>query len=121
MCLNKKKNDRLKFAFRNIVCYKFVEVSWSGDLVTPYQRTKIEIGKAYKSPLKNQGYKVEYGLHSLKNSVDCSEVANIFKDENEEIKIIKCIIPFGSFYYKGDFKGFDGYASNKIQYVEEII
>lgn len=116
MCLNRNILSYKKTASTDIVCYKFVICDKRGYLQTPYQYESVEIGETYDSELKSSYFSVEEGLHSFKTLKDCTNYKSFWRT----CIIVKCIIPKGSRYYKGKFMGFKGYASNKIQYVEEV-
>ena len=82
-------------------------------LVTPYREFPIEIGKTYNSKLIKKYEFVHEGLHSYKTLDDAKKFS--------VIKICaECIIPKGSKYYKGEFGGWDAYASDKLTYVKLI-
>ena len=78
---------------------------------TPFQDFEVEIGREYKSELQKI-YRcagmVGRGLHSYARKPRIADKGCI---------IAKCIIPKGSKYYKGTFRGRVSYASDTIRYV----
>jgi hypothetical protein len=85
------------------------------DFKTPYRDTDITIGETYTSKLVKCRSSIEDGLHSFarlegaKNDGMGNSMSNCF---------IKCIIPNGSQYYKGEFGSSVSYASDKLTYVK---
>lgn len=83
----------------------------SRSLKTPYKKMIVEMGKTYTSELERYGDLVEQGLHSF----EVLEGA-----DNEADVVAKCIIPKGSYYYKGTFDGYVSFASDTLKYIEII-
>ena len=78
---------------------------------TRYQYTKVVIGEEYTSELICNYIDVYIGLHSYINKPELSIYYNI----------VECIIPKGSKYFIGNFKGIkDSIASDKLKYVKII-
>lgn len=83
------------------------------SLSTPYQEFPVEIGKTYLSDLTKKYDEIYKGLHSFKSLDFIKRFVNV------EV-VVKCIIPKGSTYYKGEFGNCVSYASDTLTYVEEI-
>lgn len=116
MCLNIKENKRIKFTFKEIECYKVVEVC-NNRYYTPYMSAYVEIGKTYKSKLKKNRNYVDDGLHSFS---DFEEAKAFISYWGSDFILVKCVIPKYSFYYVGSFDGIGAYASSKLKYVEKV-
>ena len=125
MCLKLKWWNRKRIATKDIVVYKVVVGSYSNPdfLQTPYQRNCVSIGKTYSiSKIIKYNQSIYEGFHSFEREKDARELA----DEFVASKIVICIIPKGSIYYKGRvwrYKSIDpiGYTSDSIKYVKIII
>lgn len=85
--------------------------------MTPYRYYQIEIGETYYSKLIRVRNEINIGLHSFLSDTMARLDAN---DDGDAYDIIKCIIPKGSEYYEGHFRGVPSYASNCIKYVEIV-
>lgn len=139
MCLNIKRNQKSEIAVEDIICYKIVEQQLKPDFRcrkamvgsdvynTPYQYVEVEIGCTYESLIEvendfeNYESKVEAGLHSFHNKMDCTQSAlGIANRYSNTQWLVKCCIPKGSKYYKGLFDESLSYASNKIIYLEIV-
>lgn len=118
MCLDRKEYSIKRIALVNVVCYKFLIQNSDGTFKTPYQSTPVKIGEEYTAVMDYTDHNVFAGLHSFRSKKDCLFFS---RNWNSNIKIVKCIIPFGSRYFKGRFDGFRGFASNKIKYIKEIV
>jgi hypothetical protein len=81
---------------------------------TPFRNVEIEIGKIYKSKLIKYNSLIEEGIHSFENLEDTKLIASL----DEDLFVVKCIIPKGSKYYIGKFDGYVSYASDTLKYVE---
>jgi hypothetical protein len=136
MCLEiKSESDStpiLQVATEDIVVYKFLECTYE-HFKTPYRGVKIKIGSSYHSKLlidtedteavnslkKLSSYNltiINIGIHSFKNL----ESAIWYRDIYSDHIAVKCIIPNGSSYYLGEFKGCECYASDNIKYISII-
>ena len=114
MCLRLKRGiTPPHIALKNIVCFKRISVTPSGRWLTPYKDFPVDINRTYHSKLDRVGRDVDMGLHSYKN--EASARADYLGDI-----VVRCIIPFGSIYYKGTFGGEISYASSALKYVEEL-
>ena len=118
-----------KIADKDIICYKLVKrTKTKGIYESSFQGFEYVIRQLYTNNLDirfaNKSikryfytgfYKIEEGMfHSYAN---CSHSAlNHALDEF----IVKCIIPKGAYYYKGNYGGLTSYASSQIKILEEI-
>jgi len=130
-------------AEKDITVYKVVENLKVIDLLffkiitarTIYRRSKIRLGKTYKSELEyytnifKRNGTVEEGLHSFVNLKDCYYIVpnicsyNITDSQTTYFAfyfIIECIIPKGSEYYVGVFDTIPSIASSKLKYVRIV-
>jgi hypothetical protein len=125
MCLYIQKESKREKADEDIVVYK-VLLRYADDrgniLKTLYKKVKVELGKTYKSRLFKEKFinihHINYGLHTFIEQPGLTKF-----NYNITPYVAKCIIPKGSFYYKGRFhdENFDdSYASNKLTYIEII-
>lgn len=126
MCLILNKYTKKKFTFWPIVVYKCVRISSDGIMITPYQKMDVNFNKTYYSELKKTE---EYNLTPSKCSLVINEGLHSFKYKNDakmiaynNYKVVKCIIPAFSYYYKGVATNIycTSYASNKIKYIKFI-
>lgn len=119
--LRYKKNSIKRIAFKDIVCYKFVEIFNKDTFITPYQGVLTELGKTYIASLTKVDYKgfseITYGLHSYKNFENAKNKAINF---GKEFCVVKCIIPRWSRYYVGEYDCDESFASNKLIYSEIV-
>ena len=135
MCLSlKSANTRKKFALWNKVVYKHLDVYECDDktiMITPYQRFEMKIGSTYKAELCRYCNDIYDGLHSFKHIKDCEsnylKIWGLSKIHiglktyyHKSSVIVKCVIPAGSWYYKGMFSGYKSLASNRLKIVEII-
>lgn len=139
MCLLIKRNS-IRYATEDIVCYKAVKnAKETVDVYeSPFMNFKYQIGKTYSSPLNHLALienpdannrdllyswertkylnciysdKIEEGLHTFVDPLDCYL-------SFPQYTILKCIIPKGSWYYKGVFQAFgpkQSYASDTLR------
>lgn len=135
MCLYIGESPEQLIADADICCYKvlfnnkkaviFQTLFRQKGFLTPYQNTKVVIGRAYKSEFtfSMAGKGVEKALHSY-GSIESAKVDvdffNGFSTYKGKMCICRCIIPKGSRYYEGIYDGKASYASNKIKYLEII-
>lgn len=108
-------------AEEDICCYKHLidntdghRVSYPRSLLTSYRKQPVEIGRTYESEFSYgcDGRSVEMALHSFTTPEDAEADAYSF------MRIVKCLIPKGSRYYRGKFYYHECLASNKLQYLE---
>ena len=116
MCLKITRDSKELTAETDIKCYKFLLKYNENGLMTPFQSAKVKIGGRYKSKLINSNNTIEIGLHSFVNSFDCE----FYQIGLKNSEVVECIIPKGSKYYIGTFKGYASYASSEIIY-ESIV
>ena len=79
---------------------------------TLYQFAEVKIGETYTSELIKEDEEVNKGLHSYAKRKDAISDSGAIT--------VKCIIPKGSEYYKGDFCSCISYASDTLTYVEIV-
>lgn len=130
MCLYSWKTK--KKAENDIECYKVLKYDSNGILSSLFQDSfKWEIGNEYKAERAKYIYKrnIDSGyFHSYISEMTALDVYNsLIKDYNSglgtfsELKILKCIIPKGTYFYEGIHSdGRDGYASKSLKIVEML-
>ena len=129
MCLRVQKNQRFKYATKDIVCYKAL-LSCRESIITPYVGIKInEDTLKGKVPFCAIG-KGETRNRYLYKSVKSGYIHTFSENIGDDFlkfgnKAFKCIIPKGTRYIQGKFLGqddkyYEGYASKKIVFVEKI-
>ena len=114
-------------AKEDIVCYKIVEKSDKGPLVSIVQSFEYILGKTYDNGIPDPeeipyyrnrcGIKLNEGLfHSYSSPRNNQLYKDLGKVE------VKCIIPKGAYYFEGLVNGSlaEGYASSQIKIVEII-
>lgn len=128
MCLIKKSLIP-RIAITNKTVYKVITKDFDGTLYTPCRYSFIEIHKTYKGlfyPKRNLftslfSRRVDDGfIHvwaTLENARKFKFHINPRKQFGESIKIVKCIIPKGTFYYIGDNKEI---ATRKLTYIDFV-
>lgn len=126
MCLLTGKID-VKIATEDIPCYKIVEESSKGTLISIIQRFEYILGKTYnngipdpeKVPYRKNlcGIRFDRGLF---HSYSSPRNRRLYKDLKEVE--VKCIIPKGAYYFVGsvNLSLIEGYASSQIKIVEII-
>ena len=117
MCLDINKKAEKKLAKSDITCYKIL-LKKDGKLVTYFREVEVELGKTYESELFVNDYntRVYDGLHSFKYFLGAVFVL-IFMIHTSKTKLVKCVIPKGSFYYEGWFSSVKSFASDRIKYL----
>ena len=122
MCLELRTGlKNIRFTFKRIECYKgLVQETYDigAKYRTPCQGTKITIGKTYFSRLVKCCGSIENGLHSIEKIDDARTV--IRRYFNDDTVLVKCYIPRFSFYYVGEYCGYNSYASSALKYVEIV-
>lgn len=119
MCLFTKESKPSQ-ATENIKCYKVYLFDYN-ECCSPYaemtipnfgQYTNTQLGKAFISVGEEYPYTVYEGFHSFELLSDIKE----YCDYNRFTKflIVECIIPKGSFYYKGFYARRSNYCSDTI-------
>lgn len=132
MCLIIRKNAKVKTAEKDIVCYKVVEKGAKSGYATPFFNMPISIGEEYGDVSLEKkdnihGIVVEEGYHSLKTFEDAADYTAMLMllHQFHHFTIVKCVIPKGAKYYDGRTtikfgELHNGYASDKIRYVEVV-
>ena len=125
MCLALKSEHTLpKIALRNIVVYKFLlKCEDEENYITPYMKANVMIPSTVTSKIDKCFDEIEEGIHSFLYKKDAKEASEKFFRVSGYIKsvtLVKCIIPFGSMYYKGQHTGRISLASNKLKYIEIV-
>jgi hypothetical protein len=135
MCLDLKKFSFKHKARKDIIVYKEL-LSYEKDgetiYVTPYQHVEVCLYETYNSDLIREYNSIHRGLHSFVNPLDVFKNARyvtktlLIKDENNkyatyDVKpvLVECVIPKGSYYYKGTFdynNKFKSIASDTLHY-----
>lgn len=132
MCLEIKKNAKLKVATKDITVYKSLkitntslrvgasDVTRDGNIIlggTVYglkaavRNFRYKVGKTYNTTLHVKGQQVFRGFHSYKSKYGVRKY--------ESGTYVECVIPKGSIYYEGTNNGEGkGYASDQIRVVK---
>lgn len=145
MCLERDiKENPLKLAERDIVCYKGVQVPYEKwfkiktwilrklrrfkDYKTYFSDDSVVIGQVFiaqpvltKEELDIYNKRVlslEGGfVHSFKRLKDAKGFAKF----RNSIDVVKCIIPAGTYYFEGvNHDGTEGYASTQVKYIKVV-
>lgn len=124
MCLklDKSKYPLPLLATEDLIVYKLVLAYHKNfneyekiKYCTPYYGSDVEIGCTYTSEFSFNGRgDVEKGLHSYCNLQDVQGIRSEFE------RIIKCLIPKGSRYFRGSFGKYESLASDQLTYLELI-
>jgi len=109
-------------ATEDIVCYKHI-MKQGRKYATSYQETPIIFRKIITSNIiveneygeTNKRTWINIGLHSY----ICQKAAESQALSLDEV-LVKCVIPKGSEYYKGEFLGDPTYVSNQLIYKKVI-
>ena len=119
MCLD--KISRVCIAKEDIVVYKHVMKRKDG-YVSSYRKKEVKFNELLTSDIqivrKSDVRIIERALHSFVNLSDARLEAEHWKEV-----LVKCVIPKGSRYHKGEFEGIytvDSLASNQLIYTEVI-
>jgi hypothetical protein len=109
MCLHIANFAVKHIARKDKVVYKAIHNNrWTepGEYLTPFEGVLVKLGETYRSTLvkENQGannilfadYVINYGLHSFKSPKHAREIST-----NKNYFVVRCLIPKGSYYYKG--------------------
>lgn len=123
---------RIKKAKEDIICYKILRVHCGYYLFTPYTVSEVP-SQIYKGempmvgdPLKSRRFfrrifhsdLIEEGyIHTFRVEQCAHRVAEWFAKEGIKVRIFKCIIPKGTYYYQGTERD---YASEQIIYKQEL-
>lgn len=115
------KGARKQLAKRDITVYKMLERS-KVTLRTAYMKCKVEIGNTYTSDITTNKISVEKALHSFTNKREAIE--RVKTETITTVELAECVIPKGSYYYKGIFSSFIGemgsIASDTLTYIKLI-
>lgn len=116
-------------AEHDVPCYKFLNFK-EGQLTSYFLKFPYEIGKCYTTEEDFSNIAVggiyfnvidHGGFHSFIHSCDCHEDFSTIREENDEVVMVRCHIPKGSYYYQGeDMGGAPNYVSQSIV-IDEII
>lgn len=105
-------DDKVQYIeLKNPKAEKFIPFTPPIEYVTPYFGFRVKIPGSYTSKLILHGDEVNIGLHSFADKNSC-----ILHSEF----VVECIIPKGSYYYKGTYDGSVSYASDKLEYIKLI-
>lgn len=129
------RKEIVKVAETDIVCYKMIDVYGrkKGEKVlrlqTPYQGTRIEMGKTYTaegiedlySEVDDDFMQIEVGSGFIHSFQECEDAMEDVLDYGYGNIVVKCIIPKGAEYVYGMFDSYYGYASKKIVYTNTIV
>ena len=111
MCLYCKNNKRI--AEKDILCYKVLAMTETGDYISPYKDFPYELGKLVQSSLiyDDESKHVDIGLHTYKCLFDAKALAVIRRN----YFVFEAVIPKGSQYFEGeDLSRGKSYASDKL-------
>lgn len=120
MCLDIKFNDQSKVASKDITCYKVVRVdkhdNWYAVFWPEYLYKKDEpiVSKLGRHYLPTP--RIEEGMHSVASLFHATILMCVERNTSPTVKfkVVKCIIPKGSTYYKGKYGSMESYASDTI-------
>lgn len=115
MCLIIKTTTKKVKAKKDIVVYKTLIQESDGEYLTSYQFFIVKIGETYTSDLIRDNNEICVGLHSFVSKSKAKRVANYYNE-----LAVKCVIPKGSYYYRGSFFRASSIASDTLTYVEII-
>lgn len=109
-CQSRKK------ATKDIVCYKILNCI-NGDLYSIYGKHKWEVGTLYEAERAKPSYyddEIKFGyFHSYDKEIEINKYSL-----NSMQRVVRCIIPKGTYYYHGIHSdGREGYASKKLKVV----
>jgi len=119
MCLL-KQSTRLK-ATKDIVCYKvckcFVDESIHSFYFDEYKWKLNKVYEAEHAHIAYTSYSVYDGYFHTFASPEMANAMLVYPSA----RLFKCIIPKGTYYFKGIHQGGkDGYASKKLKIVEMV-
>ena len=133
MCLTTTETIAIKID-EDIRSYK-VLIERDGELISPFQSFKYELGKEYKSELEEYTTSVNHGFHTNKyfgmHPADIQTMKNHLNRESymrkgDKLVIARCTIPKGSKVLYGTWEEFlnrehyTGFASDKL-IIEKVI
>jgi hypothetical protein len=129
MCLNIKWYSIPRIALTDITCYKYVDRD--DQLLdvfrTPHQAALVRLGETYTSEIRRNKNEVKEALHSFAKLKITIAYLNKYRPtsyKRGDVIIVRCIIPRGSWYYKGKWGNYKSspkrYASNRLKYVEIV-
>ena len=127
MCLTvDKRNFKIEIAQEDIVCYKVLE-KYGGHIISPYCRFLYEIGKEYKTRMKDfynrNSVKITEGFHSFLYEEDAKNEKADFQDskfKDWDFRCFRCVIPKGSKIVYGTYEAKDAIVSEEIKIIEEV-
>ena len=119
-----------KIADKDIICYKMVTKSKiKGVYISEYRRFKYITEKLYTNNLDirfaNKSIKRSFykRFYIIEEGMFHSYVSHLYPEILRPLPnhtLLKCIIPKGTYYFKGFFESFPSYASSQIKILEEI-
>ena len=119
-----------KIADKDIICYKLVErTKIKGVYKSNYQGFEYIIRQLYTNNLdirfanKSMKHYFYKGFYKIEEGMVHSYVSHLYPAILRPLPnhtLLKCIIPKGAYYFKGDHNGIWGYASSQIKILEEI-
>jgi len=128
MCLEIKWHSLRRKAKQDIVVYKIFD-KIGGEYLTYCRGFLMQLDKLYESPLKRcyngnsemyggqSRHTIEQGFHSIATCKEAYACMSVYRRP-----VVKCIIPKGSYYYKGLWRGNNAtvksYASSSIKLIE---
>jgi hypothetical protein len=128
--LNINNNAHSYRTINDKICYKLVaqNIDDPSILSTVYFKVPVKLDEIYTSDLKKEisfnvkflgKYVIQTGMHSIFSKKYAKILASKRKPENGfVIKVAKCVIPSGSEFYSGKFKGYKAFASNNLKYIK---
>ena len=114
--------DSMLTADKDIVCYKILRLNLDGEYTSYYYPGhKWKLNELYTTDLEEKPWggikQIELGFHSYKNF---KEAETLFKSQDPNAVLVKCIIPQKSSYYSGSQYLREGYTSSAIKITEVI-
>ena len=118
-----------KIADKDIICYKLVKrTKIKGIYKSSFQGFEYIIRQLYTNNLDirfvNKSMKRYFytGFYKIEEGMFHSYASNLYPilSPLPHCALLKCIIPKGAYYYKGEFNKTPSYASSQINILEEI-
>lgn len=128
MCL--RTNGKVHLAVNDKIVYKFGYPSNDDRNIVfapIYNNHYYKFHEISTSSLKMEDdFTVRIGIHSFKSKFDAFKNMLLYNRyapyASQELKLFRCVIPSGSYYYDGNMDGdkCKNYASDKIIFVNEV-
>lgn len=128
MCL--RTNGKVHLAVNDKIVYKFGYPSNDDRNIVfapIYYNHYYKFHEISTSSLKMEDdFTVRIGIHSFKSKFDAFKNMLLYNRyapyASQELKLFRCVIPSGSYYYDGNMDGdkCKNYASDKIIFVNEV-